>query len=466
MICKVPKRSSATKKTCICYKKDVLSAPSATKKTCICYKKDVLSVPSATKKTCCYKKDVRNRLSATKKTCCYRKDVDMESLDKTVAQHNALINARFSFVPLQMRLFLGLLSRISQNDTDFKEHFVPLNELVFDRRGGSAYEQVDDMCKKLASFTLYIEDLEEGTRRRRRKPSFTYIPLMSEARYTAEHGGVLASFNPKIMPYLLQLRESGNFTTADLKEVLKLKSPYALRIYWLLKEYADFGRRTMTVEQLRFVLDVQEGEYPRFSNFKARILDKAQSELAKTDMPFKFELEREGKVVERIKFLFQLALSATKETLPPAETEWGAALAQIGLNAPSIARIGKQLAEGDYDLGYVDFVLHRIQKQHQLGKVKRMAGAIYKALVEKYLLDEYKDLIKARESKRNPKPSAEPLIEVAYRVDEVRDMYANPGPYGKHLKRASTFEEHLQQVYLSQGFKCEERNGEEWLVKY
>ena len=137
-------------------------------------------------------------------------------------------------MPLQMRLFLGLLSRISHDDTDFKEHFVPLNELVFDRRGGSAYEQVDDMCKKLASFTLYIEDLEEGTRRRRRKPSFTYIPLMSEARYTAEQGGVLASFNPKIMPYLLQLRESGNFTIADLKEVLKLKSPHALRIYWLL----------------------------------------------------------------------------------------------------------------------------------------------------------------------------------------------------------------------------------------
>ena len=386
--------------------------------------------------------------------------------NQQLAQHNALINARFSFVPLQMRLFLGLLSRISHDDTDFKEHFVPLNELVFDRRGGSAYEQVDDMCKKLASFTLYIEDLEEETRRRRRKPSFTYIPLMSEARYTAEQGGVLASFNPKIMPYLLQLRESGNFTTADLKEVLKLKSPHALRIYWLLKEYADFGRRTMTVEQLRFVLDVQEGEYPRFSNFKARILDKAQNELADTDLPFTFELEREGKVVERIKFLFQLALSATKETLPSVESEWGAALAQIGLNGRSIARIGQQLADSEYDLGYVDFVLDRIQKQHQLGKVKRMAGAIYKALVEKYLLEDYKELLKAQEAKKKPKKAAaKPEEVVAYRVAEVREMYDNPGPYAKLLERAPTFAEHLEQIYFSQGFVCEQRGGEEWLVK-
>ena len=390
----------------------------------------------------------------------------MESPDKTVAQHNALINARFSFVPLQMRLFLGLLSRINYDDTDFKEHFVPLSELVFDRRGGSAYEQVDDMCKKLASFTLYIEDLEEDTRRRRRKPSFTYIPLMSEARYTAEQGGVVASFNPKIMPYLLQLRESGNFTTADLKEVLKLKSPYALRIYWLLKEYAGFGRRTMTVEQLRFVLDVKEGEYPRFSNFKARILDKAQNELAETDMPFTFELEREGKVVERIKFLFHLALSAAKETLPDATAEWENALAQIGVNARSIARIRQQLSEGDYNLGYVDFVLDRIQKQHQLGKVKRMAGAIYKALVEKYLLEEYQALLKAQETRKKPKAAIDRTpLEVAYKVSEVREIYENPGPYAKRSERAGTFEEHLNHIYFTQGFTRELRNGEEWVVK-
>ncbi len=89
--------------------------------------------------------------------------------EKRVAQHNALINARFSLVPLQMRLFVALLSRIDFNDVDFKEHFIPLDELVFERRGGSAYEQVDEMCKGLASFTLYIEELEEKTRKRPRQ---------------------------------------------------------------------------------------------------------------------------------------------------------------------------------------------------------------------------------------------------------------------------------------------------------
>jgi hypothetical protein len=386
--------------------------------------------------------------------------------EKRVAQHNALINARFSFVPLQMRLFVALLSRIDFDDVDFKEHFIPLDELVFDRRGGSAYEQVDEMCKGLASFTLYIEELEEKTRKRRRKPSYTYIPLMAEAGYRADLGGVVASFNPKIMPYLLQLRESGNFTMADMQQVLKLKSPQSLRIYWLLKEYAGFGRRTISVEDLRFVLGIDENEYPRFSNFKARVLDKAQSEIAETDIPFTYELEREGKTVARIKFLFQqLAASATKKTLPGA-AEWAQALAQIGVSQRSIVTIASQLENNEYDVGYIAFVVRIVEGQFRKGKIKKPAGAIYKALVEKYLLEDYKQASKPRTS---PKKEVSQVSEkhelVAFQMSEVREMYHNPGPYAQRQKRAETFEEHLQQVYLKDGFRIEFRDGEEWLVK-
>ena len=84
------------------------------------------------------------------------------------------------------------------------------------------------------------------------------------------------------------------------------------------------------------------------------------------------------------------------------EVEWDVALAKIGVNAHSITRIGQQLVEGDYDLGYVGFVLDLIQKQQLLEKVKRMAGAIYKALLEKYLLQEYQVLLKMQETKPPP----------------------------------------------------------------
>ena len=419
-----------------------------------------------------------------------------QNADKIVAQHNALVNARFSFVPLQMRLFLALLARISLDDTEFKEHVIPVSELLFERHGGSAYQQLDEMCDDITSFKLYIEILEDGTRKRRRRPKYDYIPLMAKAGYDGDMGGIVAAFNPLIMPYLLQLRESGNFTLADLDELRKLKSPSSVRIYWLLKEYSDFGQRTVTPEQLRFMLNIAENEYPRFSNFKARILDRAQLELARTDMPFTYELERQNQLVQRIKFLFgydtantgsdelaetqgeenveNIQLSQHSENVGKAvaqEPAWVQALRLIGVSLRSIKQITKQLEDKEYPLEYVDFVLSRIGKQHQLGKVKKPAGAVYKALVEKYLLEEYlagqqaPKLLPVKKSGVATKTKVPILEEVAFPLREVRDMYESPGPFLKRQLQETTFELHLEAVYLRQGFALVERNGEDWLIK-
>lgn len=419
-----------------------------------------------------------------------------QNADKIVAQHNALVNARFSFVPLQMRLFLALLARISLDDTEFKEHVIPVSELLFERHGGSAYQQLDEMCDDITSFKLYIEILEDGTRKRRRRPKYDYIPLMAKAGYDGDMGGIVAAFNPLIMPYLLQLRESGNFTLADLDELRKLKSPSSVRIYWLLKEYSDFGQRTVTPEQLRFMLNIAENEYPRFSNFKARILDRAQLELARTDMPFTYELERQNQLVQRIKFLFgydtsstgsdelaeiqedknieKIELSQHSENVEKAaaqELAWVQALRLIGVSLRSIKQITKQLEDKEYPLEYVDFVLSRIGKQHQLGKVKKPAGAVYKALVEKYLLEEYlagqqtPKMMPGKKTGVVTKTKLPILEEVAFPLREVRDMYENPGPFLKRQRQEPTFELHLEAIYLSQGFALVKRDGEDWLIK-
>lgn len=417
-----------------------------------------------------------------------------QNADKIVAQHNALVNARFSFVPLQMRLFLALLSRIRFDDAEFKEHVIPVSELVFERHGGSAYQQIDEMCDDITSFKLYIELLDDSTRRRRRRPKYDYIPLMAKAGYDGELGGVVAAFNPLIMPYLLQLRESGNFTLADLDELHKLKSPSSVRIYWLLKEYSDFGQRTITPEQLRFMLNIAENEYPRFSNFKARILDRAQVELSRTDMPFTFELERQNQLVQRIKFLFGYSTISTagneSETLQNAqliehaqhaedidkangheEPAWTQALRLVGVSQRSIKQITKQLEGQEYPREYVDFVLARIGKQHRLGKVKKPAGAVYKALIEKYLLEEYLTEQKATTAIPTKKPTLTARIkvpvleEVAFPLREVREMYDNPGPFLKRQLQETSFEQHVETTYLIQGFVLVQRDGEDWLIK-
>lgn len=380
--------------------------------------------------------------------------------NEKLAQHNALINARFSMLPLQMRLFVSMLARQDFEQAEFREHFIPIEELILDNRGGSGYAQVDDMCDKITDYKIYIEELEPTTRRRRKNPGFTYINLISKASYKPEAGGVVASFNADALPYLLQLREYGNFTLADLAEIKKLKSPTALRIYWLLKEYADFGRRTMTVPQLRFVLDIAEHQYPQFRSFKAKVLEVAREQLSETDVPFTYEIERQGKIAQRVTFLFE---TGKKKPLTIPVDEWAAKLTALGVAPRSLETIRTQLENGEYAVDYIAFVIARIQQQVQKNKIKKPAGAIYKALVEKYLLEDYKEVLATRVTQQIRHQVPTPT-ETAIPLAEVREMYENPGPFMRG-KQAATFAEHLQSVYLSQGFSQELRDGKEWLVK-
>lgn len=386
-----------------------------------------------------------------------------------VAQHNALVNARFSFAPMQMRLFIALLTRIDFNDEEFQPQFIPFEELLHSKgkKGGSSYEAIADMCRDIIKFTIHIEELEEETRKRRKKPVYLNRPLMAQADYHGEMGGVVASFNPLIMPYLLQLRESGNFTTAEVEQLRKLKSPYSLRIYFLLREYGDFGKRIMTIEQLRFALDIDEDEYREFKNLKARVLDKAQDEIAATDIPFTYNVERNGRSAKSITFAFPPTGTATRMT-SIARPVWQQRLIESGVGNRSISTIEAQLNAGEYDEGYVEYVLRIVENQFRKGKIKKPAGAIYKALVEKYLLEDY------RQAKVAPKPTRASVAkalppakaeEVAFRLAEVREMYDNPGPYAQRHKRAETFQEHLEQVYFKDGFTVLDRGGEKWLVK-
>ena len=389
-----------------------------------------------------------------------------ENSNQQLAQHNALINARFSMIPLQMRLFVSMLARQDFGQTEFRSHLIPIKELILNSQSGSAYERVDAMCQSIMEFKIYIEKLEPQTRRRTKKPAFTYINLISTASWEPELGGVVASFNADALPYLLQLQDAGNFTLADLEEIQKLKSPSALRIYWLLKEYAEFGRRTMSVQELRFVLDVQDHEYPQFRSFKAKILEPARDQLSITDIPFSYVVQRQGKIVQRVSFQFARKASVKKAPVLLVDA-WGTALLELGLKPNSIKQVEAQLKAKEYDEGYLRFVIERVGTQHRLGKIKKPAGAIYKALVEKYLLSDYLESQLATALPKKAlaaKKVAAATAEVAYPVAEVRTMYDNPGPFAKK-DRLPTFEEHLQAIYLSQGFSVEERDGLQWLVK-
>jgi hypothetical protein len=319
-----------------------------------------------------------------------------------VVQHNALVNAKFDLNTHEARLFLALLARLQRTDTAFSKCQLLVREIVPNTGSNNVYDQVRRMLKDFASRTLTIEKLSADGRPLK-KPSFTVIPLLAYATYLEGEGMIEAQFNDLLLPYLLELRD--NFTKAQLAELLKLKSASSYRIYWLLREYGAFGKRTIRLDELKAILGLDR-EYDRFNNFRARILDRAQAELAATDLPFTYEAIKQGREVVEIRFSFKPVSTSQPAAAPSNDySEWEAAVLAAGVSAASLPLIQARLAAGDYDLGYVRYVLDTVKSQVRTGKIKKEGGAVFKALSDGYLLPEYQQKLSASTTKKKVNPA-------------------------------------------------------------
>ncbi len=395
-----------------------------------------------------------------------------EPVSKLVVQRNDLINARFALTTLEMRLFMAMLARIDREDTEFQEMSIPVTEVVAlsgRRPSGNDYQQLKDMCALLASRVIYVERPSKKKSKRAGQvvedaPSFSNTPLMAYADYSSEERALVVRFNDRVREHLLQLNE-GNFTQAQLMQLLKLKSAHSYRIYWLLKQYGSFGTRTIRVDELKRVLDL-EGQYKQFPLFKLRVLDRSQHELGQTNLAFQYDLIRgKGNAVEEIRFRF--APVASEVLLPslPATAEWQKALLEVGVSASSIVAIGDLIEKGEAEPGYVQYVVQQQRLKSGQGKIKSLAGAVFTAVTKGHLAEEYRKAQQLRQKAPARKASVPRSVPATrYRLQEVQEAYEVMA----RLKTAkgTTFEENLQLVYLTQGFRQErDSEGVDWLVK-
>lgn len=136
----------------------------------------------------------------------------------------------------------------------------------------------------------------------------TRIAWLSKATYNVNEGSVTVRFDPDLKPFFLLLNQK--FTRYKLGNILHLRSNYSIRLYELLKSYEGLTERTFTVEELRAKLGVQD-KYPVWINFRQRVIDHAQNEIAKkTDISFTYDTIRKGRSIHKIKFKIKTNYSA------------------------------------------------------------------------------------------------------------------------------------------------------------
>jgi plasmid replication initiation protein len=246
--------------------------------------------------------------------------------DDLVVQHNNLVNSRFEMTIYEMRMFLFMLSAINQDDDEFNAVKIPVSyfkSLSSDVKS-NFYKIIKETAQSLHKKEITIESTVTTSKGRKRRKFHTYS-LMAESSYIEGAAYVQAEFNDKLAPYLLELKN--NFTTAQLRQLLKFKSYYTHRIYWLLKQYSNFKQkqaadgtmeRRVELDELRALVGAED-KYDRYDHFRKYVIHKAQQEMKHSDLPFTFTEERIGRIVNAIIFRFKPHIGKESKKLSPRE---------------------------------------------------------------------------------------------------------------------------------------------------
>src|SRR5699024_4596421 len=114
-------------------------------------------------------------------------------------------------------------------------------------------------------------------------------------------GTIQFSFEPKLKPYLLQLKRT--FTSYRLSNILSLGSYYTIRIYELLKKWETVGKWETSLEYLKNLLGITQKSYKVYGNLKNRVIKPSVEELNdKTDINVTYEEIKKGRSVVRLVF--------------------------------------------------------------------------------------------------------------------------------------------------------------------
>lgn len=205
-----------------------------------------------------------------------------------------IMNSSYDLSLEEQKIILTLASMVQPTDEEFKPYKFKIADFInlLGIENQSKYTKVPKITKELMK---KVFEIKEGKKT-------IQVSWLSSAEYEEGSGMVELEFSPKLKPYMLQLKK--RFTQYQLSNILRMKSKYSPRIYEILKcnkfkhqEYIE-----MEIEELRRLLKT-ENVYPKYADFKRKIIIQVQRELQEvSDISFDFEEIKTTRKVTSIRF--------------------------------------------------------------------------------------------------------------------------------------------------------------------
>lgn len=236
------------------------------------------------------------------------KDSDNQiKLPKKIRQSNELIESPYAqeFSAHEIKIFEIAVANCTQEDESFilkktdKEFFLTNGELakLLNTKPNVISMEIEKTAQRITKKTMHLRRILPD-----KSVEFETVAIIPYARY--KDGVFKFRLNYSIIPYLVEINK--NFTEFQLHNLLSMSSSYSIKLYKLLYQYKNIGKRIFMVNSLKEQFGILD-KYSKYSDFKKRVLDSSIFQINKlTDLEVDYKEIKYGRKVEKIEFTFKI----------------------------------------------------------------------------------------------------------------------------------------------------------------
>jgi len=228
----------------------------------------------------------------------------MENKEITLAQANALTQARYNFSVVEKRAVYLIIKEVREQFVERPDGQRGQRDLFDDlvirmktadlQGSDTALRNVYIALKNLRRKSIWIEDDE-------RVLEVGYINYFEHKK---REPYLEVQVSKKIMPYLVELAEQ--FTTYSLTVAISLKTKYGQRFYEYCSQFKNIGYFYVSIDDLRKKMLLGD-TYPRYALLKQYVINTARKELismyeaGQCDLYFNYTEDKVGRTVKGLK---------------------------------------------------------------------------------------------------------------------------------------------------------------------
>lgn len=215
-----------------------------------------------------------------------------------VEKRNLLNELRNSLhTPQELRLFSIYLSRINPYDKNTRYVRFQLSDFQKIMEFGRLnIAQLKETASSILASQIFLPKESGGFK------GINLFEIFDIDKDSDNKWYVEISATDAALPFIFDFKD--RYFKYKLWNALRLKSANQIRMYEILKQYESIGKREIEVKQLQDLLGVN---YPRWNNFKARVLDPCQAALKEiTDIYYTYERGRTGQGGKWITIIFHI----------------------------------------------------------------------------------------------------------------------------------------------------------------